>query len=271
MILLLLDPLVLSLYVVVAAYAWWVVSGRFRAWFRADRLWLGFWPLPLVVTVAPLLVGPVLRVLEALTPGSDTGVTGAVTFLLGNVVVVVAVSLAPPRALLPAWARRRLESPPTDVEPPVPGAVPALHASHVRGRVSWPRWRWRIDGIPGHVWVADGQLLFRACGDGDATGGIPELDEDEVDQLELQLGDDARLSSPRGGWWTRRRLDVDLPAVDDCRVTARRPWSRAGLVTFEVQGRRPVRLWVSRADHVRDAIARARQRGSQRPADDGRR
>ncbi len=267
--LLLLDPLVLLLYAGVVAYAWVVVSGRFRAWFCADRLWLGFWPLPVVAAATPLLLGPLLRGAQALAPGREGGVTSVAAFLIANLVVIVGVSMAPPRHLLPHWARRRLTRPPVDVTPPADGAVPALHAPHVQARVSWPRWRWRIDAIPGHAWIADGQLRFQAC-DHEPAGGVHDLDEQEVGQLELQLGADARLRPPRGGWWTRRRLEVELAEVDAWRVSARRPFSRAGLVTFEVEGRRPARLWVTRADTLRDDIAATRRSPSdQRPTDAG--
>ena len=266
--LLLLDPLVLLLYAGVVAYAWVVVSGRFRAWFRADRLWLGFWPLPLVAAATPLLLGPLLRAAQALAPGREGGVTSVAAFLIANLVVIVGLSAAPPRHLLPRWARRRLTSLPTDVAPPADGAVPALHASNVEARVSWPRWRWRIDAIPGHAWVAEGQLRFQACEHGTPVSGVPELDEAEVAQLELHLGADARLQPPRGGWWTRHRLEVDLTDVDAWRVSARRPWSRSALLTFEVEGRQPVRVWVLEVEVLRTGIAEALVASTEARADE---
>jgi hypothetical protein len=267
--LLLLDPLVLLLDAGVVVYAWVVISGRFQAWFRADRLWLGCWPLPVVAAATPLLLGPLLRAAQAVTPGREGGVTSVAAFLIANLLVIVGLSVAPPRHLLPRWARRRLTPSPVDAPPPVEDAVPALRASHVQARVSWPRWRWRIDAIPGHVWVADGQLRFEAC-DQEAATGIHDLDEEEVGQLNLQLGGDARLRPPRGGWWTRRRLEVELAEVDAWRVTARRPFSRAGLLTFEVEGRRPARLWVTRADRLRaDITAATSAPTGQRPTDAG--
>jgi hypothetical protein len=269
MTLLLLDPLVLLLYAGVVAYAWVVISGRFRAWFRPDRLWLGFWPLPVVAAATPLLLGPLLRAAQALTPGREGGVTSVAAFLIANLVVIVGVSAAPPRLLLPRWARRRLTPLPVGVTPPADGATPALHASNVEARVSWPRWRWRIDAIPGHAWVADGQLRFQACEDGARAPGVPELDEAEVAQLELRLGADARLQSPRGGWWTRHRLEVDLTDVDAWRVSARRPWSRSALLSFEVEGRRPVRVWVAEVEGLRAGIAEALAAPERRP-DEGR-
>ena len=267
--LLLLDPLVLLLYATVAAYAWVVLSGRFQAWFRADRLWLGCWPLPVVAAATPLLLGPLLRAAQALAPGREGGVTSVGAFLIANLMVIVGLSAAPPRLLLPRWARHRLTPLPVDVAPPAEGAVAALHSSHVQARVGWPRWRWRIDAIPGHAWVADGQLRFEACDQETATG-IHDLDEEEVRQLDLQLGDDARLRPPRGGWWTRRRLEVELPEVDAWRVGGRRPFSRAGLLTFEVEGRRQARLWVARVDTLRAGIATATSSPTgQRPTDAG--
>jgi hypothetical protein len=255
--LLLLDPLFLLLYAAVAAYGWVVWSGRFRAWFRPDRLWLGFWPLPVVVAVVPLLVGPLLRGLDGLGPRGEAGGLLAVTaYVVANGVPMAWLGLAPPRWLLPPWARARLARLDVPGELPAPDAVAALHVHRTRATVSWPRWRWRIDAEPGHVWVDGGHLRFRAtgAGDGDTTVGIGEFDQAEIDQLELRWGDEARLEPPRGGWWRRRQLDVELDAVDDVRVGARRPWADDGLVTLRVEGRPPLRLWVARMRDVRNAI-----------------
>lgn len=262
--LLLLDPLVLLVYLGVAVYGWWVWSGRFRSWFGPQRLWLGLWPLPAVVAGAPLLTGPLLRTADMLGPAGD-GLVSGILFLLANVALIVGLWLAPPRLLLPPWARDRLTTPATDPGAPAPGpadrAVPAAQASHVQARTSWPRWRWRIDALAGHAWVDDGELHFVAT---DAPhAGIGELDQDEVDQLELQLGADARLRPPRGGWWTRRRLDVRLDELDAWRVTATRPWDRAGLLVLEVDGRPPLRLWSPRVERLRRDIA-----GALRPSAD---
>lgn len=258
--LLLLDPLVLLLYLGVAAYGWWVWSGRFRSWFGPDRLWLGFWPLPIVAGVVPLLTGPLLRAVSVLGPADDGALVPVIVFLVVNVALIAGLTTAPPHRLLPPWARRRLTTPSPDAAVEAPAhAVPALHASHVQARVTWPRWRWRIDAPAGHAWVVDGRLLFRPAATGDPTTDIHQLDQDEIDQLELQLGDDARLRPPRGGWWTRRRLDVELDELDGLRVDARRPWDRAGLLTLQVEGRRALRLWCPAVDRLRRDIELARQ------------
>lgn len=257
--LLLLDPLVLLLYLGVAAHSWLVWSGRFRRWFAADRLWLGLWPLPAVLALVPLLVGPLVRAASALAPVDEGGLVNVAVFLVASAAPIVALSVAPPRVLLPPWARERLTTPPpapVDLgHPEIPEeAVAALHASHVTARVGVPRWRWRVDAVPGYAWIADERLHFRAVDDHEAASGRHELDQDEVDQLELQLGDDLRLRPPRGGWWTRRRLDVELGELDRWEASATRPWDRAGLLTLEVAGRRPTRLWTPRLDHLRRAL-----------------
>lgn len=251
--LLLLDPLILLLYASVAVYGWAVWSGRFRAWFRPDRLWLGFWPLPAVVAVVPLFVGPLLRGLDELGPAGETSGLVAVTlYVLANGVPVAWLGLAPPRWLLPPWARARLAAFPDPGELPGSDAIPAAHAAAAGSPVSWPRWRWRIDAEPGYVRLGEGHLRFRATGRV-GTGpdaAFDEFEQDEIDQLQLRWGDEAHLEAPRGGWWRRRHLDVELDALDDVRIRARRPWDDAGLVILAVEGRPPVRLWVARTDEV---------------------
>lgn len=262
--LLLLDPLVVTIYAAVAIYGWVVWSGRFRSWFAPDRLWLAAWPFPVVAAIVPLLVGPLLRAASVLGPDDDGGLVGVTVFLIANAVPIVLLSLAPPAVLLPPWARARLTPLPEhgeeggreDVSPD--SAVPAVHAPRAEGHVGWPRWRWRIDAVPGHAWVVDGRLHFVASVDDDPSGDLRDLEQEEIDQLDLQLGGDARLRPPRGGWWTRRRLDVELAELDAWRLVARRPRGRAGLLVLEVEGRRPVRLFATRADVLGDAITASR-------------
>lgn len=255
--LLLLDPLVLLLYGCVVIYGWLVWSGRFRSWFRADRLWLGCWPLPAVVAAVPLLVGPLLGAVDGLGSGDEAGGLIAVSaYVVLNGVPMAWLGLAPPRWLLPPWARRRLTPLPGPEHRPTPGAVAAVHAARSDARTTWPRWRWRVDGEPGHVWVEAGQLRFRAYGSTDeaTAAGIDDFVQDEIDQLELRWGTEARLEAPRGGWWRRRWLDVDLDALDDWRLSATRPWTSDGLATLAVEGRAPLRLWVTDIGRVRRAI-----------------
>lgn len=263
--LLLLDPLFLLLYACVAAYGWVVWTGRFRAWFRPERLWLGFWPLPAVVAVVPLIVGPLLRGLDGLGPrGVDGGLLAVTLYVLANGVPMAWLGLAPPRWLLPPWARERLAVLPDRGDLPEPGAVPAAHAAAAAPSMNWPRWRWRIDAEPGYLHLEDGHLRFRATGEPDSSPGglLTDIDQAEIDQLQLHWGDEARLEPPRGGWWRRRHLDVDLAAVDDTSIRARRPWDQAALVTLEVEGRPPLRLWVAGIDGVADALDLAAEGGT---------
>lgn len=258
--LLLLDPLVLALVCGLAVYAWVVWTGRFRRWFAPERLWLGCWPLPVVVAVVPLLVGPVLRVVVGL--GSTDGHGGLLAvsaYLVGNGVPIVWLSVAPPRWLLPPWARQRLAVAPRGARADgVPAdAVPAVHAPRAEGGACVPRWRWRVDGEPGHLWFDDGHLRFRASTDPGAGPPTPRLEQSEVDQLDLRLGTEVQLEAPRGGWWTRRLLDVDLAALDEVAVCARRPWADDGLLTLGVEGRRPLRVWVTGVDEVHRELAAA--------------
>lgn len=248
--LLLLDPLVLLLAAGIATYGVVVWLGGFRAWFGRERLWWWCWPLPALLLAVPLLVGPLERALIGLVADDGGGLAGVAAYLVVNAVPIAWLSLAPPRWLLPPWARARLAAPPSaSQEAPVPGAVPAVHAWGPRGSHGSPRWRWRVDGVPGHVWTEPGgRLRFRALPGHDE---LAELDQSEVDQLDLHLGESASLRPPRGGWWTRRLLDVELDEVDRCRVRSRRPWDGAGLLALEVADRPTVHLWLAEVEAVR--------------------
>jgi len=74
---------------------------------------------------------------------------------------------------------------------------------------------------------------------------------------ELRFADDGELTlaSPRGGWWSRGRLDIALGEVDRVRFRGVVPWRRDGLLTVEVAGRRPVRLWVADLRRLEQALA----------------
>lgn len=258
-----LDPLVLATYAVLGVAVWLVWVGRFRAWFGRDAGWtLLAWPVPLVTGLVPVLAGVVSGLLGRVgVVGEGGGTAMGVAYLGVYLVPWVWLVLAPPRWLLPPWARTRVTRPPPRDAAVVPEAVPALHAWRGRGHAARARWVWAVDAVAGFVWVEDGQLRFRAVDDGTAGSSAADqridLDDDAVDQLELTLGAEFRLQPPRGGWWTRQRVDVELDALDGWQVGMRRPWTDSGLLSLEVAGRRPVRLWVTDADAVETALAGA--------------
>jgi hypothetical protein len=130
------------------------------------------------------------------------------------------------------------------------GAIAAVQA--VRGHGSRAQWVWRVDGLAGHVW-RDGQTLrFRA-----APGLAERLEVDEEMVAGLRFADDGELllATPRGGWWSRGRLDVTLDEVDRVRFRGVVPWRGDGLVTFEAGGRRPAQLWVADVRRLERVVA----------------
>ena len=258
-----LDPLVLATYAVIGVLAWWIWAGRFRGWFGRDAGWTAVvWPLPLVTAAVPVLAGSVSGLLNLVGIGGDGGgaVVGAV-YLATFVLPWVALSVFPPRWLLPGWARARLVRTPKHGSAPVPDAVPALNAWRGPGHGSHARWACRVDAVPGFVWVDGHELRFRAVSDWtpDPTVAheLDEVDDDEVQHLGFAAGDEFRLQPPRGGWWTRRSLDVELAAVEDVGTSATRPWDDDGVMTLQVAGRRTLRLWVDDVAAVERAIAAA--------------
>lgn len=246
---LLFDPLVLGLLLGLIVYVWVVWRGSFRRWLGRDDGWTAVaWPFPLVLLVVPLIGGLPIGGLGLLgVEVAEGGTLGAAVYALVYAVPLVALSVWPPRWLLPAWARQRLSVPP----PPGPDgpsdAVPALHG--VAGHGSRARWAWRVDAVPGRVWVEGEVLRFRRLGGQTpaqmAGGQLPELEDDARPRLRPGDEGDLRVESPRGGHWGRHQLDVEVRGVDRWRVQARRPWRRDGLVTFEVEGRGSVALWVA--------------------------
>jgi hypothetical protein len=258
-----LDPLVLAVYAGLGILVWCVWVGRFRSWFGRDAGWTALvWPLPLVTGVVPILAGTVSGLISRVGIGGEDGgpIVGAV-YLGAFVLPWVALSVFPPRWLLPRWARARLVRPPRGVDAPVAGAVPASHAWRGPGHASRARWTCRVDAVPGFVWVDGGELRFRAvpgwAPDLAVEHELDELDDDEVAQLNFAVGDELRLEPPRGGWWTRRSLDVELAAVDRWSTSATRPWKDDGLLTLEVEGRRTLRLWLQDVEAVQRAIVGA--------------
>lgn len=265
MAILFLDPLVLTAYGVLGVGVWWVWTGRFQAWFAHGRMWGAVvWPFPLVTGLLPLVAGALSGLLGQLGAEGGAGTLAGAAYLAAYVVPWAWLSIAPPRWLLPGWARARIQRPPRRRDAPSPDAVPALNAWRGRGHATRARWVWAVDAQPGFLWVDDGVLRFRASTertDGHegqtARGMADDLDDDVLATLELSASGEPRLESPRGGWWSQRVLDVDLAAVDGWRIDDTRPGSRAGLLTVEVQGRRSLRVWVTDAGAIRNAIVAA--------------
>jgi hypothetical protein len=258
-----LDPLVLTAYAGIGVLVWWIWVGRFRAWFGRDSWWTAIvWPLPLVTAAVPVVAGSVSGVLSRLEVGGDGGgaLAGAL-YLTAFVLPWIALSVFPPRWLLPGWARARLARTPKGQGAPVPGAVPALNAWRGPGHASRARWVCRVDAVPGFVWVDGSELRFRSVPDwlpdASVAHELDEVDDDAVEQLGFAAGDEFRLEPPRGGWWTRRSLDVELSVVDETSVSAARPWKDDGLLTLQVGGRRTLRLWVDDVRAIERAIAGA--------------
>lgn len=258
-----LDPLVLSMYAGLGVLVWLVWVGRFRSWFGRDAGWTALvWPLPLVTGAVPIIAGSLSGLLSRFGVGGDGGgaVVGA-AYLAAFVLPWVALSVLPPRWLLPRWARARLVRPPKNTTGPVAGAIPAAHAWRGPGHASRARWVCRVDAVPGFVWVDGDELRFRAVVDWApdlaVAHELDELDDDEVNDLILAVGDEFRLEPPRGGWWTRRSLDVQLAALDSWELSATRPWYDDGLLTLQVDGRRTLRLWVRDVAAIRRAIVGA--------------
>lgn len=256
-----LDPLVLSAYALLGLGVWSIWTGAFRSWFGHDASWtLWCWPFPLVTGILPVVAGILAGLAGLVGIGTDQGGTLAGAAYLGAYVVPwVLLSLYPPRWLLPPWARARLARLPSRREAP-PGTVPALHAWRGRGHASRGRWVWAVDALPGHLRVDGDGLQFRAegLGDDDASEShrlLHERDDDLISRLEFHDGEGLRLQPPRGGWWTRGSLDVDLGVVERWGCSWTRRGSRAGLLTLKVDGRPELRLWVSDTRAVEAAIS----------------
>jgi hypothetical protein len=254
--LLLLDPLVLLLLLAMLVYAVVVWRGAFRRWFgRPERWTVLAWPLPLAVLLTPLVAGAGMALLSRAGAGiGEGGVLDAVVYATLYLVPVTVMTLFPPRWLLPPWARQHLVVPPSVPPDAEVGAVGAVRTAKA-GHGSLARWVWRIDAVPGTVWVADGHVRFRRA-DRDTEPPVPTVAADHEDDAEvgaLELGEDGELwlAPPRGGWRTSRHLDVDLRDVDRWTLHATRPWRHDGLLTLEVEGRSPVRLWLADVRELR--------------------
>jgi hypothetical protein len=242
-----LDPLALTLVLGVLVHVWLVWRGTVGWWFGRTARWTVLvWPLPLLLLAVPVLAGSTFALLGRV--GVEVGAGGLANAALYTALYgapAVGFLLWPPRWLLPRWARTRLTALPADPAPSRPDAVPACHGR--AGHGSRARWVWRVDAVPGWVWTEGASLCFRAVEDQDAAAAsVPAVDAEALPELRWS-GDDVWVEAPRGGWWSDRQLDVDLAAIDRWHVSATRPWRRDGLLTLEVEGRRPLHLWV--ADH----------------------
>jgi hypothetical protein len=283
---LLLDPLLLGLLLVLAGYCGAVWRGWFVRWFGRPDWWTAVaWPLPALLVIVPVVGGGVLGLLGlAGIELGDGGAGDAAVYAATYLVPLIGLTLWPPRWLLPPWARQRLTALPP-VAPGAPtGGMPAAHGR--RGHGSRASWVWRVDAVAGSVWVEGGCLRFRAlhtlegpddavhgpdhagdgpddavhgpdhAGDGPDHAGVPtDLDDEAIAELRFSTEGELRLEPPRGGLWSRARLDVELAEVDRCHVRGRRPWRRDGLLTIEVAGRRSLHLWV---DDARTLASRSR-------------
>jgi hypothetical protein len=242
-----LDPLALTLLLVLVAYVWLVWQGAVRCWYGRTGWWTVLaWPVPLLAIAVPPVASAIvwLATLSGITIG-DGDVADAGIYAAAYLAPAVGFAVWPPRWLLPRWARRRLARLPeaseaSDAQVPT-GALPAIRAR--RGHGSRARWAWHVDGVAGHVWVDGPTLHFRSAGPTD-PGGRLGLDDDAGAGLRLDAAGELRLQPPRGGWWHPGHAEVELAEVDGVRCRPSLPWRRDGLLTVEVAGRQPLQLWV---------------------------
>ena len=294
--LLFLDPLVQVAIATTLAGCWFVWRGRLRSWFgRPDGWTVLVWPLPLVLVVTPLVVGPLRGglALVAAAAGFPLGDTAdALIFAALYLVPLIGLTLWPPRWLLPGWARARLAVPagaaapgqaaPSALSGPVaPSGSPASSEPAVdedvdqdvdedgsllvmpaclgrRGHGSRARWVWRVDAVPGELSIAAGQARFRP----DPPSGT-SLPTDELGGPRSPIRP-ASVEDPDPGsarfetTWGRRYLDADLAAVDELRIHARRWWADDGVLTLELAGRPSAHLWITDVDRLQRALATMR-------------
>jgi hypothetical protein len=252
-----LHPLALALLVGLFAYAWLVWRGTLRCWFGRPEAWTVLaWPVPLLTIGVPPVAGALLWL--AGTVGIELGdgdVADAALYAAVYVVPATVLVVWPPRWLLPSWARRRVTRLPVISRSEGPAdAMPAVQGR--RGHGSRARWIWQVDGVAGHLWVDGPQLHFRASSTpGQDAPPAPEIDDQAISELRFSSEGDLRLETPRGGWWSDGHLDVELAEIDRIRFRAVVPWRRDALVTFEVEGRRPVQLWVADLRRLRPRLS----------------
>jgi len=266
-----LDPLALLLLSGLLVYVWLVWRGTVRRWFGRGEAWTVLaWPVPLLAIGVPPVAGGLLWLASQVgIEIGDGGVTDAAVYAAAYLAPAGAFVVWPPRWLLPRWARRRLTPLAAEWSSEVPSeAMSAVQAA--RGHGSRARWVWRVDGLAGHIWVDGPTLRFRS-----ASGPAERLEIDEEMVAELRFADDGELllATPRGGWWSRGRLDITLDEVDRIRFRGVVPWRRDGLVIVEVAGRRPTQMWVDDIRRLERVLAdgdlgpaSGADRGEDRPA-----
>ena len=261
--LILATPIALAAVALLAGVVVVVWTGRWTRWFGRQAGWtVCVWPLPLVSLVAPLLAAGMWFVARSVgVAGAEGSITAGLLYLGVYAIPWVVLTLFAPRWLFPAWARARVAEPPSRVGAPLAdGAVPAVYCPDGRGHGSLGRWVWRVDGVSGHVTVDGDVVRFRPVrGTPDDAATIrdldDELDADAVSQLGLEFGPDLHLQAPRGGWWTRRRVDVELGAVTDVTWHATRRAAGDGVLSLEVAERGVVHLWVDDVARVRGSLS----------------
>lgn len=106
----------------------------------------------------------------------------------------------------------------------------------------------------GHVWVDGPTLRFRSAAASDPAARL-DVDAEMVAELRLVEGGEPILTTPRGGWWSRCRLDITLDEGRSDPLTRVVPWRRDGPVTVEVAGRRAVQLWVADVHRLEHLLA----------------
>jgi hypothetical protein len=266
-----LDPLALLLLLGLLVYVWLVWRGTVRRWFGRGEAWTVLaWPVPLLAIGVPPVAGGLLWLASQVgIEIGGGGVTDAAVYAAAYLAPAGAFVVWPPRWLLPGWARRRLTPLVAEGSSEVPdGAIPAVQAA--RGHGSRARWVWRVDGLAGHVWREGPTLRFRSA---PGPAGAERLEVDEEMVAELRFADESELllATPRGGWWSRGRLDITLDEVDRVRFREVVPWRRDGVVIVEVAGRRPVQLWVADIRRLERVLADGGQApGSDAERDEGR-
>jgi hypothetical protein len=252
-----LDPLVVMGLLGLAVYVALVWRGSYRRWFGRPEAWtVVAWPGPVLLAAVPLFGATSLWLLELAgvhDVGGDIG--AAATYSAAYLLPAAGLALWPPAWSLPRWARRRLTPLPVRTGPELPeGAIPAVQGR--RGHGSLARWAWRVDGVAGAVWTPAGQLCFRSSTPNSASPAGHVLDDEAISELRFSSAGELRLEPPRGGWWGRGHLEVELDEVDRIRIQGVVPWRRDGRVTIEVDGRRPVHLWVGDVRELADRLAR---------------
>lgn len=254
-----LDPFALGLLLGLSVYVWLLWRGNFCRWFgRPDAWTVVAWPIPLLALGVPPAAGSLLWLADRLGVKVGTGdIVGAVVYGVAYLALAAYLAVWPPRWLLPGWARDRVAQLPAAGPRSEAGerAIPAVQGA--RGHASRARWAWRVDGVAGHVWIDGAQLRFRAVTSPDpaATHEL-NIDDEALAELRFHIdGDELRLESPQGGWWSLGHLDVVPAELDRIRIGSTVPWRRDGLITFEVQGRRPSHLWVADVRHLQSWLA----------------